>query len=90
MTTPPSTEPNAFDGYKPEMWTIQKDVIYAAIPAVENGLEYARECLITHDSALGRTTLKNKSWAETMEKDIRQMESALAMLKGCHGRIDEP
>ena len=74
---------SALDGYIPEVWRVEKDVIYAAIPAVESGLEYARECLITHDSALGRTTYKNKTWAETMERDIRHMERTLAMLRAC-------
>lgn len=69
--------------YVPEVWNVEKDVIYAAILAVESGLEYARECLATHDSALGRTTHKNKTWAETIESDIRHMERTLAMLRAC-------
>jgi hypothetical protein len=55
----------------------------AAIHAVGSGLEYARECLAHHDTSLGRTTLKNKAWAETMEGDIRQMERTLEMLHSC-------
>lgn len=69
--------------YKPETWTINKDIIYATIPALETGLEYARECLAAHDSALGRTTYKNKNWAETIEKDISNMENVLTMLRKC-------
>lgn len=69
--------------YQPEIWRVKKDTIYAAIPAVESGLEYARECLAQHETALGRTTLKNKTWAETMEKDIRHMERTLQMLRAC-------
>ena len=69
--------------YQPEIWRVEKDTIYAAIPAVESGLEYARECLAHHETALGRTTLKNKTWAETMEKDIRHMERTLEMLRAC-------
>ena len=66
--------------YIPENWLVKKDTIYAAITAIEDGLEYARECLAQHEAALGRTTLKNKTWAETMEKDIRHMERTLLML----------
>lgn len=73
--------------YQPEIWPVEKDTIYAAIPAVESGLEYARECLATHESALGRTTLKNKTWAETMEKDIRHMERTLEMLRACRPNV---
>jgi len=72
---------SGFQGYQPELWTVKKDDIYAAIHAVQNGLEYARECLTTHESNLGRTTLKNKLWAETMEDDIRHMERLLANLR---------
>jgi hypothetical protein len=79
---------SAIDGYIPEVWSVQKDVIYAATHAVESGLEYVRECLDAHDAALGRTTRKNKVWAETMENDIRHMERTLAMLKAC-GPNDE-
>lgn len=68
---------------QPEIWQVKKDVIYAAIPAVEAGLEYAKECLATHDTSLGRTTKKNKTWAETIEKDILHMETTLKMLKEC-------
>ena len=63
--------------YQPEQCTIRKDTLYAAIPAIENGLEYARECLATHEEALGRTTRKNQLTAEAMERDIVQMQTAL-------------
>lgn len=69
--------------YQPEIWQVEKDVIYAAIPAVESGLEYAKELLATHDRDLGRTTLKNKTWAETIEADIRHMTRTLEMLRAC-------
>jgi hypothetical protein len=74
---------SGFQGYQPELWTVKKDDIYAAIHAVQNGLEYARECLSTHETNLGRTTLKNKTWAERMEGDIRHMERTLAALRLC-------
>lgn len=69
--------------YVAEVWGVEKDVIYAAIRAVDSGLEYARECLATHEVSLGRTTLKNKTWAETMEKDIRHMARTLEILRAC-------
>ena len=53
----------------------------ALIAAVESGIEYARECLATHDAYLGRTTMKNKRWAETMADDISHMERTLEMLR---------
>ena len=71
---------SAFTGYIPEVWEVKKDAIYAAIHAIESGLEYARQCLTEHDAALGRTTHKNRTWAETIEGDIRQMENARDLL----------
>ena len=71
---------SAFTGYLPEVWEVKKDAINAAIHAIEAGLEYARQCLTDHDASLGRTTHKNRTWAETIEGDIRQMENALALL----------
>lgn len=56
---------------------MNQNVINAAITAIESGLEYARQCLNNHDTALGRTTHKNRTWAETIEGDIEQMERAL-------------
>lgn len=67
--------------YQREMWTVPKDDIYAAIRAIGSGLDYARECLSTHDTNLGRTTHKNKRYAEMIEFDIRQMETTLEVLK---------
>jgi hypothetical protein len=71
--------------FQPEMWIVRKDYIYAAIYAVENGLDYAKMCLQEHDLALGRTTLKNRTWAETMERDIAQIEQTLGWLKSLTG-----
>jgi hypothetical protein len=72
--------------YQPEIWHVEKDTIYAATNAVESGLEYARECLAQHEMILGRTTLKNKTWAETMEKDIRHMERTLQTLQALNSK----
>ena len=71
---------SAFTGYVPEVWSVKKDAIYAAIHAIESGLEYARQSLTDHDAALARTTHKNRTWAETIEGDIRQMENARDLL----------
>jgi hypothetical protein len=69
--------------YQLEIWQVEKNVIYASIPAVEAGLEYAKELLAAHDRDLGRTTLKNKTWAETIEDGIRHMTRTLEMLRAC-------
>ena len=76
---------NLLKSYAQEMLTGRNESINAAIVSVQNGLEYARECLNYHDGTVGRTTPKNRIWAETIESDIRQMEAALKMLKECNG-----
>lgn len=69
--------------FEPETWQVKKDTIYAAITAVEDGLEFAKSSLEEHDLNFGRKTKKNKSWAETIEASIRHMELTLEMLKDC-------
>jgi hypothetical protein len=67
--------------YEPEMLTFDKTIIYAAISALESGLEYAQECLIRHDQNLGRTISRNKREAEYMEEDIEKIKAAIKELK---------
>lgn len=76
--------------YTPEIWQVQKDVIYAAIHAVEAGLEHARTALAEHDAKLGRTTKHNRVWAEIIEDDIRHMEKTLNMLRDCGPKSPTP
>jgi hypothetical protein len=61
--------------------TVDKDTFYAITSALINGIGYARDCLCAHDLSLGRTTHKNKTYAELMEADIRHMEATLTTLK---------
>ncbi len=75
--------------YIPEIWQVCKDTIYAAIAAVEDGLEFAHEVLVAHDTNLGRDMKKNKVWAETIEASIRQMELTLKLLKDCPEKLNE-
>jgi len=70
--------------YQPEMWTVQKDTIYAAINDIEDGLEFAQELLSRHDVELGRTTKKNHDWAITLERSIDHMKNTLQQLKKCN------
>jgi hypothetical protein len=41
--------------------------------ALATGEQHARDALTGHDASLGRTTLKNKRWVESMESDIGQL-----------------
>lgn len=62
--------------YQPEMLTVEKDTVYAAIKSIEDGLESIRECLKDHEAMLGR-----KSYAEVMKEQIRHSEKTLATLR---------
>ena len=63
--------------YDPEIWHVKKDILNAAISALEVGLEYAQDCLIKHDAQLGRTTRHNKKWAEIIEEDIENIKKSI-------------
>lgn len=70
----------------PETTAIKTAHVAEAVAAIEAGLEYARECLQVHETNLGRTTYKNRTWAETMEADIKRMTDArLCLLPSAHG-----
>lgn len=72
--------------YRPTYWSVDKSIICSAIAVIKSGLDYAESALVEHDSALGRTTRKNRTWAETIEGDIREMKKVLTQL----GALPEP
>ena len=67
--------------YQPEIWEIKKDLVDKIIPCLEAGLENTQSALVEHDAALGRTTTKNRMWAETLEQEIRDMEDCIKQLR---------
>lgn len=56
---------------------VSRGLLSEARYAGESALEYARELLARHDAELGRTTRKNRQWAETLEADILRFEAFL-------------
>jgi hypothetical protein len=67
--------------YLPEIWKIKKDLVYKLITTLQAGLENTQSALVEHDTALGRTTTKNRMWAETLEQEIRDMKDCIKELK---------
>lgn len=68
--------------YRPEILSgIEKDKIYAAISALQVGLENTQDLLAQHDYSLGRDTRKNRFEAERLENEIRIIGAALDSLK---------
>lgn len=66
---------------EPISFAVPASVIFAAVKAVNDGIQYAEMMLTEHEANFGRTTLKNKTWAERMEQDIREMKASLSQLK---------
>lgn len=69
--------------YYPEIWSVKKDTIYAAIHSLQNGLAYTREMLQGRDRSFGRSIISDQIIAQRMETDIMHMERTLAMLRDC-------
>lgn len=57
-------------GYTPETWKVRKDVIYAAIAAIETALGYMPQI---------KTDVPR--WQQTIENDIVQMQCAITELR---------
>lgn len=72
---------------QPLTYIVSNQTRLDARQAIQSGIDYAVECLAQHEAALGRTTLKNKSWAEHMEADIKQMQNALKALPEDHPNL---
>lgn len=67
--------------FQSEKWSVDKNLLRSCLDAIESGLEHTNSVLMEHDSCLGRTTRKNKSWAETLENDISLMKNCIERLK---------
>lgn len=63
-------------------------VIRRALSVAQDAKEYATELLAVHDSDLGRTTRKNKMWAEVLESSIKQAEQSIVELREVLGVTD--
>lgn len=72
---------NDMTEYQPTYYSVEESTLLNSIDALVLGLEYARECLARHEQELGRTTLKNKRYAESMEQDMELMRNTLQLLR---------
>lgn len=67
--------------YQPEYRTMKKDTLYAALHALQTGLENTQELLEDRDSRLGRSTRSNRTTAERLESEIETIQSAIENLR---------
>lgn len=68
-------------GHQAEHWRIEKFTLLNVLDSLAAGLDHAQTALAEHDVNYGRTTRKNKPWAETLESDIRNIKKSIKDLK---------
>jgi hypothetical protein len=66
--------------YQPVTIRVNETELMNIFDNLESGLEYMQGELTGHDAALGRTTKKNRSWAETIESDILKTKQSMEIL----------
>jgi hypothetical protein len=77
-----SESDHQFQIYEPEMRTVQKDAIYAAIQAIQTGLEYIRDDLAEYKADPRYDSPRRVAYCVAkQEAEIAQMEAALAGLR---------
>lgn len=67
--------------YQPETIAIPTLEVQNIVDALEAGLEHTQTVLAEHDASLGRTTRKNKNWAEQLESDVEFFKTRIKLLK---------
>ena len=71
--------------YKPKCRTIEENLLKNTVDGLTSGLEYAEMALQDHEIKLGRTTRKNKMWAEQIERDIDFLQKTIKNIKDTCG-----
>lgn len=74
---------------QPTFVSVDQEILRAAVIAIANGIETTVSMLTDHDASLGRTTRKNRQWAETLEDDIRAMRRVKHNLRSALGWPDQ-
>ena len=64
-----------------ELWYIDRTLVENTISCLQSGLENTQSTLVEHDRVLGRTTTKNRMWAETLEQEIKDTKECIRQLK---------
>ena len=66
---------------EPIVYEIPKETIILARSVIESGIEYLNMTRFEHERNLGRTTRKNRAWAERMEADLAEMRSEVERMR---------
>ena len=70
---------------QPTFVSVDMELIRKSLAIAEDAKEFAQELLTRHDDELGRTTKKNKMWADQLEKSIAQTVSGISDLRKALG-----
>ena len=61
--------------------SVDEEILRRALQTSEDAREFATELLAVHDDNLGRTTQKNRMWAEQLEKSAAGAKVSIAELR---------
>lgn len=64
-------------GYTPEVWSVYKDDIYAALHSMEVCMEHIKSIKADYIKANGSSTLRDKRWIESLDRDIENLGRAI-------------
>lgn len=78
-----------FKGIEPTYISVDQEILIRALRAAEDAKEWATELLAVHDRDLGRTTVKNRLWANHLEKSIDLANRSINELKDSLGYCRE-
>ncbi len=70
---------------QPTFISLDQEVLRKAVEVCETAIENTAELLVNHDSALGRTTRKNKWIAERYETEIAAAKECRNLLRASMG-----
>jgi hypothetical protein len=76
-----------FRGIEPEMVSVDRELLIGALVVAEDAREWAVELLAVHDANLGRTTRKNRMWAQHLETRIAAAKASIAELRNAVGHL---
>ena len=63
-----------------EYRSVDTELLKSVHASLEMAVEHVRSLLAEHDTNLGRSTRKNRVWAQQLESDIRMLESSYEKL----------
>ena len=76
----------AFWEKQPTFLSVDKEILLRALESAEIAKEFSTELLTAHDESLGRTTCKNKMWADQLLACIAKADQSINELRQALGQ----